>query len=61
MQPLSDAYMQAIAAHCKEHGAMLIVDEIQTGMGRLGEFFSIKRVPDVKPDILCLSKALGGA
>lgn len=60
MQPLSDAYIQTIAALCKQHGAMLIVDEIQTGMGRLGEFFSIKRVANVRPNILCLSKALGG-
>ncbi|WP_432719543.1 aminotransferase class III-fold pyridoxal phosphate-dependent enzyme [Jeongeupia wiesaeckerbachi] len=60
MQPLSATYIQRAAALCKQHGAMLIADEIQTGLGRLGEFFSIKRIPDVRPDILCLSKALGG-
>ncbi|MEH6435614.1 aminotransferase class III-fold pyridoxal phosphate-dependent enzyme [Massilia sp. DD77] len=60
MQPLSDAYIQRVAALCKQHGAMLIVDEIQTGLGRLGEYFSIKRVPGVRPDIVCLSKALSG-
>ena len=60
MQPLSDAYIQRVAALCRQHGALLIVDEIQTGLGRLGEYFSIKRVPGVRPDILCLSKALSG-
>ncbi|MBM3117041.1 aminotransferase class III-fold pyridoxal phosphate-dependent enzyme [Jeongeupia naejangsanensis] len=60
MQPLSAEYIQHAAALCKRHGAMLIADEIQTGLGRLGEFFSIKRVPGVRPDIMCLSKALGG-
>lgn len=60
MQPLSVAYVQRIAELCQHHGAMLIVDEIQTGIGRLGEFFSIKRFANVKPDILCLAKALGG-
>jgi acetylornithine/succinyldiaminopimelate/putrescine aminotransferase/predicted amino acid dehydrogenase len=60
MQPLSAAYIQRVAALCKQHGALLIVDEIQTGLGRLGEFFSVKKVAGVQPDILCLSKALGG-
>lgn len=60
MQPLSAAYIERVATLCKQHGAMLIVDEIQTGLGRLGEFFSIKKVAGVRPDILCLSKALGG-
>ena len=60
MQPLSHAYIQHAAALCRNHGALLIVDEIQTGLGRLGEFFSIKRVAGVRPDIICLSKALSG-
>jgi len=60
MQPLSVEYVQRVHHLCKAHKVMMIVDEIQTGMGRLGEFFSIKKFPGVKPDILCLAKALGG-
>ncbi|TKC87783.1 aminotransferase class III-fold pyridoxal phosphate-dependent enzyme [Trinickia terrae] len=60
MRPLSVEYVQRVHDLCKTHKAMMIVDEVQTGMGRLGEFFSIKKFPGVKPDILCLAKALGG-
>lgn len=44
---------------CTEHGALLIVDEVQTGFGRTGMVFGVDH-SDVAPDIICMGKALGG-
>ncbi len=52
-------YLEALRARCSEVGALLIFDEIQTGMGRTGELFGIAKYR-VTPDILCLAKAFGG-
>ena len=41
-----------------DHGALLWIDEVQTGMGRTGEWFSHR--PDVRPDVVTLAKGLGG-
>ena len=54
-----DDYLPGVRALCDEVGALLICDEIQTGMGRTGTLFAVDRV-GVVPDILCLAKALGG-
>ena len=51
--------LQALRERCSEVGAMLIFDEIQTGMGRTGEMFAMTRY-GVTPDIVCLAKAFGG-
>ena len=53
------AYMQALRARCTEVGALLILDEIQTGIGRCGTWFAFEQF-DIVPDILCTAKALGG-
>ncbi len=53
------AYFQALRRLCDERGALLIVDEVQTGLGRTGRWFACEHVGLV-PDILCLGKALGG-
>lgn len=54
-----DGYLKALRERCSEVGALLIFDEIQSGMGRCGEIFaSIKY--GVTPDIMTLAKAFGG-
>ena len=55
----AEGYLQALRERCTEVGAMLIFDEIQTGMGRTGEMFAMTRY-GVVPDIVCLAKAFGG-
>ena len=52
-------YLEALRRRCDEVGALLIFDEIQTGMGRTGELFAMLKY-GVTPDIVCLAKALGG-
>jgi diaminobutyrate-2-oxoglutarate transaminase len=41
-------------------GALLVVDDIQAGCGRTGTFFSFDDIPDLRPDLVCLSKSLSG-
>ncbi len=55
----AEGYLQALRAKCSEVGALLVFDEIQTGMGRTGELFAAAKY-GVAPDIICLAKALGG-
>jgi putrescine aminotransferase len=55
----SDDYFPGVRALCDKYGALLIVDEVQTGMGRTGKMFAVDHW-DVKPDIMCLAKAFGG-
>ncbi len=52
-------YLPAVRQLCDEFGALLIFDEVQTGMGRTGKMFACEH-ENVQPDILCLAKALGG-
>ncbi len=52
-------FLQALRRRCNETGTLLIFDEIQTGMGRVGALFAFQKY-DVEPDILCLAKAFGG-
>lgn len=53
------AYMQALRRRCTETGALLILDEIQCGMGRTGRLFAFEHF-DIVPDILTVAKAFGG-
>ncbi|WGS49841.1 aminotransferase class III-fold pyridoxal phosphate-dependent enzyme [Paraburkholderia sp. D15] len=52
-------YLADVQTLCRRHGVLLIVDEIQTGLGRTGALFACED-EDVQPDILTVSKALGG-
>ncbi|NPV73468.1 MAG: acetylornithine transaminase [Pelotomaculum sp.] len=52
-------YLEGARMLCQEHGALLIFDEVQTGLGRTGRFLAWQHF-GVKPDILTLAKALGG-
>jgi predicted acetylornithine/succinylornithine family transaminase len=57
--PVSDEALLAARAACDETGALLIFDEIQTGMGRTGSLWAYQQTP-VRPDLLTSAKALGG-
>ncbi len=59
MTPGTPAYLQAARRLCSEHGALLILDEIQSGMGRTGTLFSYMQ-KGIVPDILTSAKGLGG-
>ena len=52
-------YLQTIRDLCDEHGALMILDEVQTGMGRTGQWFGYQHY-EITPDIITLAKALGG-
>ena len=52
-------WLQALAKLAKDVGALLIVDDIQVGMGRTGSFFSFDDC-EIDPDIICLAKGIGG-
>lgn len=54
-----DGYLTAVRNRCNETGALLIIDDIQMGMGRTGKLFSFEHF-GIVPDILCLAKAFGG-
>ncbi len=59
MTPGTPAFLQAARRLCTAHGALLVLDEIQSGMGRTGALFSYMQ-KDIVPDILTSAKGLGG-
>lgn len=54
-----EAWLQRLAAICRDRGILLICDEIQVGCGRTGTFFSFERA-GIVPDLVTLSKSIGG-
>ena len=52
-------FLQAIRRLCDQKGAMMILDEVQTGMGRTGKWFGYQHF-DVEPDMISMAKTLGG-
>ena len=52
-------FLEAIRRLCDENGALMILDEVQTGIGRTGKWFGYQHY-DVEPDIITMAKALGG-
>ncbi|MBI3283567.1 MAG: acetylornithine transaminase [Burkholderiales bacterium] len=57
--PASREFMQALRALTKQHKLLLIVDEVQSGMGRTGELFGYQ-LSGIEPDIMTLAKGIGG-
>jgi diaminobutyrate-2-oxoglutarate transaminase len=55
----SKEWLQELAKLAREVGSLMIIDDIQVGMGRTGSFFSFDDM-DIDPDIICMAKGLGG-
>jgi acetylornithine/N-succinyldiaminopimelate aminotransferase len=58
VKPASPAYLQGVRRLCDERGALLIVDEVQTGLGRTGRWFAFQHL-GVQPDVVTMAKSLG--
>lgn len=54
-----EGYLQQVKELCREHGALFMLDEVQTGLGRTGTMFRFE-TEGVTPDVMMLAKALGG-
>lgn len=59
VMPLEKEYVQAVYAACQEKDILFIVDEVQTGIGRSGTFYSYQQF-DIQPDLVSSAKGLGG-
>ncbi len=59
VRPGSSDYFQAVRQLCDETGALLIIDEVQTGFGRTGRWFASEHV-GIVPDMMVLGKAIAG-
>lgn len=59
VMPAAPGFLAGLRALCDHHGALLVLDEIQCGMGRTGSLFAHWQ-DDVRPDVVTLAKALGG-
>ncbi len=55
----SEGYLEQVRDICNKHKLLLILDEVQTGMGRTGKLFAYEHF-NIKPDIIVLAKGLGG-
>lgn len=57
--PAPKAFVSELRRICDEHGILLIVDEVQSGMGRTGKMFALDHYDGVKADIVCMAKGIG--
>lgn len=57
--PAQKSFLKDVEKMCQENDALLIVDEVQTGIGRTGTLFAFEHY-DIKPDVVTMAKALGG-
>ena len=58
VNPVDREYLRGVAALCRERGALLMLDEVQTGLGRCGEWFA-HQAYGIEPDVVTMAKALG--
>jgi predicted acetylornithine/succinylornithine family transaminase len=58
VNPAEAAYFQAVRRLCDERGVLMMVDEVQTGLGRTGRWFGFQHL-GVRPDVVTMAKALG--
>lgn len=56
--PATQEFLQDIRALCDEHGILMVVDEVQTGVGRTGTFFAFEKA-GITPDVITMAKGLG--
>ncbi len=56
---LSDELLLAARRACDRHGALLILDEVQTGFGRCGRWFAHRHTPGLEPDLMAMAKGIG--
>ncbi|MGD9029191.1 MAG: aspartate aminotransferase family protein, partial [Anaerolineae bacterium] len=59
VNPGDGDYLRGVQALCRERGALLIVDEVQTGFGRTGKMFACEHY-GLEPDLMCVAKAMAG-
>jgi ornithine--oxo-acid transaminase len=57
---VADGYLAEAQRLCRKYGTLLVLDEVQSGLGRTGKWFCYQHWPEVEPDIVCTSKALSG-
>jgi ornithine--oxo-acid transaminase len=57
---VADGYLVDAQRLCRKAGALLVMDEVQCGLGRTGKWFAYQHWPQVEPDIVCVAKALSG-
>ncbi|MEZ5997578.1 MAG: aspartate aminotransferase family protein, partial [Hyphomonas sp.] len=60
VRALPDEQLKRMRELCDQHGVLMILDEVQCGMGRTGKLFAYQWVDGVEPDILCSAKGIGG-
>jgi acetylornithine/LysW-gamma-L-lysine aminotransferase len=59
VNPATADYLRGLRALCDDTGALLIIDEVQTGFGRTGKLFACEHY-DLKPDLMCVAKGIAG-
>ncbi len=55
-----EGYLAEAQRLCRKAGTLLVIDEVQSGMGRTGRWFCFQHWPEVEPDIVCVAKGLSG-
>jgi acetylornithine/succinyldiaminopimelate/putrescine aminotransferase len=58
IRPVNEAFLRAVREACDRVDALLVLDEVQCGLGRTGKVFAYENTP-VRPDVLCVAKPLG--